>query len=102
MVTLPAQPERDVLRAIALHFDLCKKPIKAFFENGLTHLNPVMVERYGDAIEVRVSLKSGMRNLNGGVGQTSSFDICPRCFEERLQPWLTAQGAEVLVEDWHS
>ena len=102
LVTLPAQPERTDLKAIALICGLCNKEIKYFHDNGVVVLNPIIKERYGGAADVQVQLKAGEHNLNGGVGETISFDICPRCFEERLQRWLEQQGAEAKVEPWSS
>lgn len=102
LITVPVQPERTDLKAIALLCDLCNKQIKQFRPDGTVMLNPIMRERYGNAVEVQVQLKAGELNLDGGVGETTSFDICPRCFEEGLQPWLEAQGAEAKVEAWGS
>ena len=71
-------------------------------EDGVTKLEPGLVEVYGNAFAVTIEMKAGDHNLDGGSGETTSFDLCPRCFESRLQPWLESQGAEALIEDWHT
>lgn len=32
-------------------------------------------------------------------GKHIFYDICPKCFTEKLMPWLTRQGAEPTVEE---
>jgi hypothetical protein len=102
LVTVPPEPERLEMKAIAVVCDLCGFKIKQLRKDGSAILNPIMRERFGDAVEVSVSMKAGEHNLDGGIGQTISFDICPGCFEEQLQPWLEQQGAEPKVESWHT
>jgi hypothetical protein len=59
-----------------------------------------MRKRYGNAVDVQASLKAGELNLYGGAGETTAFEIRPRCFEEQLRPSLKRQGAEARVEPW--
>lgn len=99
-ITIPPQPERVVLQAIALVCDLCSREIKQIGRTGVIILNPEIRAQYGNALEVQVSLRAGEENLDGGAGETTSFDLCPKCFEERLQPWLEQQGALPKVEPW--
>lgn len=99
-ITILAQPERTVLEAISLNCDLCSREIKQFGKNGMTMLNPKFRERFGTAFDVRVELCAGEENLDGGAGETTRFDLCPECFEERLRPWLEQQGAVARVEAW--
>lgn len=50
--------------------------------------------------EVEVSLKQGSNYPEGGSGDTTSFDLCSKCFAEKLIPWLRAQGAEPATKEW--
>lgn len=52
--------------------------------------------------EIEVSHKSGNAYPEGGSGDFLSFDLCPKCFDEKLVPWLRSQGAvrEVQAWDW--
>lgn len=31
----------------------------------------------------------------GGYTKTKNFDICPKCFKEKLVPWFESQGATI-------
>ena len=50
--------------------------------------------------EVTVQYKTGNSYPEGGSGETLSVDLCPRCFEERLIPWLESQGAKPETIEW--
>ena len=52
------------------------------------------------AEEVTVEHKTGHSYPEGGSGETVLVDICPKCFDERLVPWLQSQGAEPRKEEW--
>lgn len=39
--------------------------------------------------------------LDGGFDETTSVDICPGYFEDKLLGWLKEQGVEPRVEPWH-
>ena len=55
---------------------------------------------HGSAEEVTVEHKTGFSYPEGGSGETVLVDICPKCFDERLVPWLKSQGAEPRKEEW--
>jgi hypothetical protein len=65
--------------------DLCKKKIKS--------------EKF-EVSEVDVKHHAGKSYPESGSGTDVSFDICGKCFDEKLVPWLYSQGAEPLTEDW--
>jgi len=52
--------------------------------------------------ETEISFSEGESYPEGGSKTTLSFDICPKCFEEKLIPWAKSQGAEVteVESDW--
>ena len=60
----------------------------------ITHDDPY------DAEEVTVAHKTGTAYSDGGSGETVSVDMCGRCFDERLVPWLKSHGAEPRTEEW--
>ncbi len=97
---MPARPQQIVLEAIALHCDLCGSEIMQYHKNGSVILNPAFRKVYGTALDVQIKLRAGEKGLDGGVGETTSFDLCPTCFETKLRPWLEQQGAVAKVEPW--
>lgn len=51
-------------------------------------------------IEVTVRQKDGESYPEGGGGTEIIVDICPRCFKEKLVPWLNSQGANIKSAVW--
>lgn len=33
-------------------------------------------------------------------GETTTIDICPKCFIEKLIPWMKSQGCEPTITEW--
>lgn len=50
--------------------------------------------------EVEVRHKVGSNYPEGGSGEETSVDMCGKCFDEKLIPWLISQGAKPNTEDW--
>lgn len=52
--------------------------------------------------ETCVQYREGTNYPEGGSDTTISCDICPKCFTEKLVPWLEAQGAimQETEHDW--
>ena len=55
-----------------------------------------------EVCETEISFREGDSYPEGGNWITLRFDICPKCFKEKLIPWAKSQGAEVTEEesDW--
>lgn len=53
-----------------------------------------------DVNEVEIRYKTGRNYPEGGSGDETSVDMCGKCFEEKLVPWLRSQGVEPRTEDW--
>jgi len=53
-----------------------------------------------DVRETQVSLRTGTSYPDGGSGVEYEVDLCPKCFAERLIPWLESQGAAVRKTEW--
>ena len=51
-------------------------------------------------IEVTVSQKDGSNYPGGGWGEEYKIDMCPKCFKDRLVPWLISQGAKIEPVKW--
>jgi len=51
-------------------------------------------------VRVTVRLNNGSRYPDNGSGTECEVDICPKCFQEKLIPWLKSQGADVREEEW--
>jgi hypothetical protein len=95
MVTVLPQPEHTRMDVASANCDLCGRVIINHREDGSSHLDEALRQRYGDALEVGVYLRAGERNLDGeSYTETMAFDICPVCFHEVLKPFLESRGAE--------
>lgn len=53
-----------------------------------------------DAHESEISMKTGFNYPEGGSGVTLTFDICPKCFTDKLIPWVKSFGGEPTVKEW--
>lgn len=71
-------------------------------------LDKVTCDLCGDVIDVKlpkvdevvVRHRVGKYYPPGGCGEETSVDMCCKCFEEKLVPWLRSQGAEPRIDDW--
>lgn len=50
--------------------------------------------------EVNVEHRTGENYPEGGSGEQVEFDLCGKCFDEKLTPWLRTQGAEPRETEW--
>lgn len=50
--------------------------------------------------ETEVRWRFGYAYPEGGGGQEYIIHICPKCFDKKLIPWLTEQGATLSTEEW--
>jgi len=57
---------------------------------------------YVNETEIRVEIrqKEGANYPEGGSGTKYEIDLCPKCFKEKLIPWLKSQGADIREEEW--
>jgi uncharacterized protein (DUF2225 family) len=84
--------ERDVLEEVRC--DLCgalakhNKWSQGFYEVNETD------------ISVTVKQREGSSYPEGSMGTEYDIDLCPKCFKERLVPWLVSQGANIEQKDW--
>lgn len=53
-----------------------------------------------DVAEVEVSCKTGVSYPDGGSGAQVEFDICTKCFNDKLVPWLESCGAKAQYSTW--
>lgn len=93
-VIVPAVPAKEVEREIAIICDVCRA--QSPDDDGWEE------ETYGFS-EVKVSHSHGSRWPNGeGFSESVSFDLCPKCFHEKLLPFLESLGAVATKEerDW--
>ena len=54
-----------------------------------------------DVDEVEVRHKTGENFPEGGSGIETRIDMCGKCFDEKLVPWLRTQGANPDPEPWY-
>ena len=50
--------------------------------------------------QVTIQLKTGDMYLETKRGTTLTVDMCPKCFLEKLTPWLESQGIKAREEIW--
>lgn len=50
--------------------------------------------------DIDVRARVGTCYPDGGDGTTTSFDVCFKCWESKLLPWMLTQGAVVTIEEW--
>lgn len=50
--------------------------------------------------EIEVRHKKGSNYPEGGSGVEITVDICGKCFDEKLVPWLRSQGADPITTEW--
>lgn len=51
-------------------------------------------------IQITVRYRDGVNYPECGDGSLYDIDICPKCFKEKLIPWLESQGADIKQEKW--
>lgn len=74
--------------------DLCGATSKSYdWTSGVYEVNETDVN-------VVIKHKSGESYPSGGWGTTSEIDMCPKCFQEKLIPWVKSQGGNVREEEW--
>ena len=85
-------PEKEISIVVATVCDLCNQKYHG--------------ENWGRNLYVRedtnISYESGTVYPEGGTTETVIYDICPKCFKNKLMPWLESQGAAYRTEerDW--
>jgi len=62
--------------------DICKK----------VHKGSGWKKETFEVLETEVRIKTGSSYPEGGSGEDMHFDICPKCFMEKLIPWLKGMG----------
>ncbi len=81
-------------------------PIPATTREVVDHVScdlcgTTITENYNYEVnEVEVRHKTGTSYPEGGSSEETSVDMCGKCFDEKLVPWLRSQGAEPRSEDW--
>lgn len=51
-------------------------------------------------LETEVRIKEGTAYPENGDGTEIEYDICPKCFSEKLIPWLESQGVKTEIRKW--
>lgn len=79
------KPAKTVSVLVETLCDLCKMPLP----KG---------DNY-EVDEVTVAHRIGTHFPEGANIDATEFDICGKCFTEKLLPWLVSQGAEPRIEE---
>lgn len=91
----PAVPARTVKRFVRRTCDLCGAESKRCDDWGSGSHDIAETE-----MSVTITHCSGMSYPEGGSGTTVEVDLCPKCFKDRLIPWLESQGAMIETREW--
>ncbi len=79
--TIPESVEKVLIKTTC---DMCKGEIKT----GCFEVN-----------EVEISHEHGSVYPDSGYTDTNFIDLCGKCFQEKLIPWLKNQGCEVQTKE---
>lgn len=82
--------QRERMQTLAIICDLCKTRY-----DGATRYN--WATGQFDIERTTVSSESGTVFPEGGSTDVIDVDICPRCFTDKLLPWLQSQGVHVTT-----
>lgn len=91
-------PAREEERVSAVVCDICKHSNHMASDN---HCGGVEWGGTFDVAEVNISIKEGSQYPESGSGTLISFDVCPRCFQEKLVPYIVSLGGIPKEEDWY-
>ena len=53
-----------------------------------------------EILETEVRMKTGYSTPDGGSGEEIIIDVCPKCFNEKLIPYLKSLGCKSWWKDW--
>lgn len=91
------QITREENRLVEQTCDLCGS--KAEIPNYRWESGPLY--HYGNTVsETEIRYKWGQHGPEDGNGKEIVVDLCPKCFVEKLVPWLESQGAKVTEKEW--
>lgn len=92
-VEVPARPATTKEVQDYVLCDLCAARVDRGYEHNSYEFDECHVR-----IEVR--RKEGFSCPEGGDGTEQRVDLCPKCWKEKLIPWLESQGAKIEKVDW--
>lgn len=88
-----------VEETVSVTCDLCKQ----VYENARDVLAGIeWADTRYEIDNTCVQASEGSSYPDGGNEVHTIYHICPKCFREKLVPWLTSQGVDPIVEevDW--
>lgn len=90
------RPAVEDERTVKVVCDLCKA------EGHYGQWNNSWYEINDTTINMEIRQREGNQYPEGGSSTEVVIDLCPKCFKDRLIPWLQSQGAEIksLDYDW--
>ena len=88
-VAIPAKIGRKLIKITC---DLCgAEAKKGFWESSSYTVADVVVN---------VRQRDGESFPEGGSGTEYEVDMCPKCFKDKLIPWLESQGCKAERTQW--
>jgi hypothetical protein len=80
---------------------LVKKRVKVVIECDLCRANRNhWAQNPWEIGQTEVSMRIGELDPGGDFGEDTTVDLCPKCFTEKLLPWLKTQGVKPRTEKW--
>jgi hypothetical protein len=90
-VQVPAKKQKVLTKTTC---DLCgAEAKKGLWDSSIYEVNETVVE-------VTVRQKEGETYPEEGWGTDYKVDICPKCFKDKLIPWLESQGCKAERKEW--
>lgn len=85
-INVPATQRTVIYRVTC---DLCKKTSDLKWD----------ADTY-EVLETEVRYKTGYSYPEDGSGEETTIDVCPKCFADKLIPWVKSHGGEPTTKDW--
>lgn len=89
-IAIPAKKQMQVTHKVC---DICG-------EKGKNNWNGADYNVNETEINVTIKQKEGFECSDGGSGTEYDIDLCPKCFKNKLIPWLRSQGAHIQETEW--
>ena len=89
----PAKPAKEMKRLVKRACDICGLEGTDNWDGGWYEVNDT-------EISMKIKYRVGENYPEARFGEECEVDLCPKCFKEKLLPWLKTQGAEIKIRDY--
>lgn len=92
-VTIPAVPERTVKQFSHYECDFCHR------QTTKDYYNPNWSDESFYSDTVKIQREFGSTYPEGNLITYENFHMCDQCWENKLVPWATSQGATKTITE---